>query len=97
MEATGPNAQQIEYWNDRAGESWVEAKHGLDALIEPLGRVGIERLALAPGGRIVFVCWQGMDRNPWVTETMAAVLRHVGPDGVQMDSASWLVSARAGR
>ncbi len=177
MEAKGPNAEQIEYWNDRAGRSWVEAKDGLDALIGPLGRLAIERLApsageslldvgcgtgqttlalarrvgsggsvlgvdisavmlerarqdaraaglaqlrfenadaqthafgpssvvgifsrfgvmffaepeaafanlrgaLAPGGRIVFVCWQGVERNPWVTETMAAVLRHLEP------------------
>ena len=175
MDAKGPNAEQIEYWNDRAGRSWVECKESIDVLIEPLGRSAIERLApapgeslldvgcgtgqtslelarcvgvegsvlavdisspmlrqaradaqaaglkklhfenadaqtyafapasvagifsrfgvmffaepgaafanlrvaLAPGGRIVFLCWQAAERNPWVTEIMAAVLRHV--------------------
>ncbi len=31
------------------------------------------RRALAPGGRLVFVCWQPPQRNPWVTVPMAAV------------------------
>ncbi len=174
MKADGPNAQQIEYWNEQAGPNWVAGKAGIDELIGPLGRVAIERAAPAPGetvldvgcgtgqtalelgrrvgaegsvvgldisapmleraredaraaglsqvrfanadaqthtfdercdlvysrfgvmffadppaafrnlsgalagrGRVVFVCWQGVDRNAWVREIVAAVAKHV--------------------
>jgi SAM-dependent methyltransferase len=33
--------------------------------------------ALAPGGRLVLLCWQGLDRNPWMRVPLAAVARHV--------------------
>jgi SAM-dependent methyltransferase len=31
------------------------------------------RGALRPGGRLAFVCWQGIDRNPWMLEPLRAV------------------------
>ena len=174
MKADGPNAQQIEYWNEQAGPNWVAGKAGIDSLIEPLGIATIERAvpaagesvldvgcgtghatlelarrvgargrvvgldisapmlerarqdarteglsqlcfenadaqthrfeerfdliysrfgvmffqdppaafanlrgALADGGRVVFVCWQGVERNAWVREPIAAVAKHV--------------------
>ncbi len=48
MKATGPNAQQIEYWN-RAGRRWVEVQTDIDAQLAPLGLAAIERAALRPG------------------------------------------------
>jgi SAM-dependent methyltransferase len=33
------------------------------------------RAALKPGGPLAFVCWQGMARNPWAAEPLAAVKR----------------------
>lgn len=30
--------------------------------------------ALKPGGRLVFMCWQSMKQNPWMSETTAAAL-----------------------
>ena len=50
--ATGPNAEQIEYWNSSRAESWVELADRLDAAIEPFGALGIERLELAAGERV---------------------------------------------
>ena len=32
---------------------------------------------LEPGGRLVFVCWQDRNRNPWMGIPMAAALQHV--------------------
>jgi SAM-dependent methyltransferase len=32
---------------------------------EPVTAFGNIRSHLKPGGRIVFACWQGMERNPW--------------------------------
>jgi ubiquinone/menaquinone biosynthesis C-methylase UbiE len=33
------------------------------------------RAALRPGGRLAFVCWQALDRNPWAAVPLAAVRR----------------------
>lgn len=32
---------------------------------------------IRPGGRFTFLCWQGSDRNEWVTVPVSAVLAHV--------------------
>jgi SAM-dependent methyltransferase len=34
---------------------------------EPTAAFAAIRRALVPGGRFVFVCWQGVERNPWHT------------------------------
>lgn len=33
--------------------------------------------ALRPGGRLAFVCWQGRERNPWMTAPALAAMKHV--------------------
>jgi SAM-dependent methyltransferase len=33
--------------------------------------------ALRPGGRVAFVCWQAIDRNPWMGVPMAAAAREI--------------------
>ena len=33
--------------------------------------------AIRPSGRFTFLCWQGIDRNEWVTVPVSAVLAHV--------------------
>jgi len=53
--AEGPNAQQIEYWNDVSGARWVELNDVLDAQIAPLGDVGIDRAGIASGERVLDV------------------------------------------
>jgi SAM-dependent methyltransferase len=35
------------------------------------------RHALRPGGRMVFVCWQGLAANEWMSVPLAAALTHV--------------------
>jgi SAM-dependent methyltransferase len=35
------------------------------------------RAALAPGGRLAFVCWQALAKNPWMHEPLAAAGRHI--------------------
>jgi SAM-dependent methyltransferase len=36
---------------------------------EPTAAFGSLRRALRAGGRLVFACWQGVERNPWHTGT----------------------------
>jgi SAM-dependent methyltransferase len=55
MQVAGPNAQQIEYWNQQAGPRWVSHQEFLDAQITPFGRLAMERGSLAPGERVVDV------------------------------------------
>ena len=35
--ASGPNAEQIEYWNETTGPKWVALADDLDRMIGPLG------------------------------------------------------------
>ncbi len=64
------------------------------------------RSALVPGGRICFVCWRELERNPWMSVPMLAASRHVvvpdpaapgkpGPYGLANRESlqSWLVDA----
>jgi len=55
MEPTGPNAEQIEYWNKQAGPKWVAESARMDAMLEPLGLAAIERAAPRPGERVLDV------------------------------------------
>jgi SAM-dependent methyltransferase len=43
--------------------------------------------ALRPGGRLVFVAWQGLDRCEWILVPGAAAAAHVGmPEGIAPDA-----------
>jgi hypothetical protein len=35
--------------------------------------------ATKPGGRLVFVCWQPLDKNPWAAVPLSALLRVLPP------------------
>ncbi len=50
-----PNAEQIEYWNERAGPRWVAAEALLDQLIGPLGQLAMNRSGLAAGQSVLDV------------------------------------------
>ncbi|SDH54219.1 class I SAM-dependent methyltransferase [Alloyangia pacifica] len=34
---------------------------------------------LKPGGRLAFICWRGIDENPWFDLPMKAAVEHLGP------------------
>jgi SAM-dependent methyltransferase len=53
--ATGPNVEQERFWNETAGPTWVRLNDLVDPMIAPLGRLAMERAALAPGERVVDV------------------------------------------
>ena len=74
LPATGPNAQQIEYWNVTTGPRWVELQERLDAQIEPLGLQVMERAAISVGERALDVgCGCG--------QTSLQLAERVGPHG----------------
>jgi SAM-dependent methyltransferase len=49
------NAEQITYWNEVAGQRWVEAQELLDDMIGPLGLHAMLRADVEPGQRILDV------------------------------------------
>jgi len=53
--ATGPNAEQIAYWNQQGGPKWVTHQRLLDEQIAPLGLAAMDRAGVAPGERILDV------------------------------------------
>lgn len=74
IEATGPNADQIRYWNEIAGPKWVALNDVIAAQIRPLGLLAMERARIAAGERVLDVgCGTG--------ETTLEMGRRVGPSG----------------
>ncbi len=53
--AEGPNAQQIEYWNETSGAKWVAMEDVIDAQIEPLGTAAMDRADVRAGERVLDV------------------------------------------
>jgi SAM-dependent methyltransferase len=73
MTGQGP-IDQIEYWNGVVGERWVQNQASLDRALGPFGRVMLDRLAPAPGERILDVgCGSG--------ETLLELAARVGEQG----------------
>jgi SAM-dependent methyltransferase len=68
------NEDQIAYWNGPAGGKWVELYERIDAQIAPLGAAAIDRLAPAPGERI-------LDLGCGCGTTTLALAARVGPTG----------------
>jgi SAM-dependent methyltransferase len=55
----------------------IFSRFGVMFFADPPGAFTNLRRALVPGGRLAFICWQGIDRNPWMLEPVRAVAPHV--------------------
>jgi SAM-dependent methyltransferase len=55
LPSTGPNAEQITYWNETAGPKWIAHEQILDSQIRPLGRAAIDRAAIGGGEHVLDV------------------------------------------
>jgi SAM-dependent methyltransferase len=74
MDATGPNAEQITYWNEKSGPKWVTEQARLDRMIAPFGAEAMSALAPKAGEQIIDVgCGCG--------ETSLQLGRHVTASG----------------
>jgi len=71
---TGPNAEQIKYWNDISGPKWVALHEIVDRQIRPLGQAAMEAAGIGAGDRVLDIgCGCGA--------TTADIARRVGPQG----------------
>jgi len=74
MEAVGPNAEQITYWNETAGPKWVALEELLDGQIQPLGAAVMDAVGVGTGERVLDVgCGTG--------QTTIELARRVGASG----------------
>ncbi|HSD09390.1 MAG TPA: methyltransferase domain-containing protein [Candidatus Binatia bacterium] len=72
--ATGPNAEQITYWNEVYAPKWLRFQQVLDQQLGALGRMAMERAAIHPGERVLDVgCGCG--------NTTLELARRVGREG----------------
>jgi len=55
LDYAGPNAEQIRYWNESRGQTWVEQHAMIDEQIQPLGAKAMDRAALQAGERVLDV------------------------------------------
>lgn len=55
----------------------VFSRFGVMFFGDPKGAFANIRTALRPAGRLVFVCWQSPDRNPWVTKPLEVARKYV--------------------
>lgn len=54
----------------------VISQFGLMFFDDPVGAFSNLRRSIAPGGRIAFITWQGLDANEWVSAVGDAVAQH---------------------
>ncbi|MCP5045018.1 MAG: SAM-dependent methyltransferase, partial [bacterium] len=55
LQAEGPNARQIAYWNEISGPKWVELDEAINRLIAPLGSELLDTARVESGERVLDV------------------------------------------
>jgi SAM-dependent methyltransferase len=74
MNPSGPNAEQIQFWNEQMGATWVAHQSMLDAQIGVYGREAMDRARLATGESVLDIgCGCG--------DTTMELAGRVGPRG----------------
>jgi len=51
----GPNAAQIQFWNETAGQKWVNYQETINAHARPFGLLAMDRISVKPGERVLDV------------------------------------------
>ena len=74
LTATGPNAEQIRFWNDVQGPKWIRFQRAIDDQIGSLGRLAMDKASIRVGeGALDIGCGCG--------DTTLELARRVGPSG----------------
>src|SRR5262245_41495163 len=62
---------------DPASVEAIFSRFGVMFFADPPAAFANLRTALRPDGRLAFICWQELKRNPWCLVPLMAVARHV--------------------
>lgn len=74
IEITGPNADQIEFWNGEAANKWVDFNPIIDRMLGPLGLAAMDRAHPRPGEHVLDIgCGCG--------DTTLELARRIAPAG----------------
>lgn len=90
LSADGPNAEQIKFWNETRGATWVAQHDAIDVQIAPLGRRAMDRATIAVGEHVLDV---GCGCGPTTLEIAGRVGRNGTVLGADI-SGPMLASAR---
>src|SRR6266403_1965821 len=82
LEPTGPNAEQIRYWNETAGPKWVAYQQLLDTQLSALGSQTMDRAQVRFGGRAL-----GVDVSAAMVARAAGSAREAGLANVRFENA----------
>ncbi len=83
--ARATDAANVVFWNadaqtqplPPAAFDLVYSRFGVMFFVDPAQAFANLGRALRPGGRVLFVCWQALERNPWMAVPMAAAAREI--------------------
>ena len=64
---------------DPGGFDLLFSRFGVMFFDDPAAAFRNLRAALRPGGRLAFVCWQALPKNPWMLLAMTAAAAHLKP------------------
>ena len=53
------------------------SRYGIMFFADPTAAFTNIRAALKPDGRLTFICWRGIEENPWVTIPVMAAAQHI--------------------
>ncbi len=56
------------------------SRFGVMFFADPAAAFSNFRRALRPEGRVCFVCWQGLEKNPWMAVPLSVTARHIDPE-----------------
>ncbi len=76
---TFDNADAATYPFHKGTFDRVFSRFGVMFFIDPVAAFANLRGGLESGGRLAFVCWQPIDKNPWMGIPLQVALRHIPP------------------
>lgn len=53
LKPKGPNAAQIQFWNETAGQKWVNYQETINAHARPFGLLAMDRASILSGERVL--------------------------------------------
>ena len=86
--ATGIEFEQADAGSAELGENQfdvITSRFGVMFFDDPVQAFSNLQRALKPSGRLVFMCWRGIEENPWLGDAARAAFGVVGPPAEKPD------------